>query len=437
MSHLHPRGRLGLAVLAVAGLSLAACSGAEVIESDGQINGEIDYSYWGSPARGEKVNSIITDFEEQFPGATVQGDVSDYQAYVERMTVRAAGGGLSCLIGTQSTFATRYAEQDILRPLDDLIASGEIDVSAIPEEVLAAGQVNGEQFIIPTGNFVRLLAYNEQLVQESGAPAPADDLTWEEYGTWLREVQAGLPEGTYASEIEGANMFALTSWVVAHGEEMFDGEQLGFERELLAEWFQFWLDLTADGATVPPSAIPEQFGALELTPLATGSAASGTRDIPHLFITETALAGAGQDTRVLPVNMPTQSPDTPANILGVNGISMPTTCDNVATAAAFANFFTNDVDAGLAFQSDNGIVTNPEVQEALLADPETPPGVKQNVTIFQDLTERGDLANTSYPTGLSSLTNELTRLYQDVAFGSLSVDEAVDAFYEASEIALS
>jgi multiple sugar transport system substrate-binding protein len=421
------------AALVSAALVLTACGGSGSAESTGEVGGSIDYSFWGSPARAEKVGQVIDLFSTEYSEATVGTDVADYTAYVERLTVRAAGDGLACVIGTQSTFAAPYAQQGVLRPLDDLVDDGTIAVDGFADDVLAAGQIDGEQYIVPTGVFVRLLGYNEAMVAASGAPAPSEDFTWEQYGDWLREVQAGLPEGTYASELEAVNMFSFTSWVIGHGEAMFDGDALAFDKELMVDWFDFWLSLTDDGVTVPPSMIADQFGALELAPMALGVAASGTRDIPHLYINEQVLKGAGQDTRVLQVGMPSEDADQPANVIGINGLSIPQSCDNVATAGAFSNFFANDPGAALAFQSDNGVVANTAGQDALLADAATPEGVKQNVTILRGLTDAGEIATTTYPASLASLTSELRRTYEDVAFGRASVQESVDAFFESAE----
>jgi multiple sugar transport system substrate-binding protein len=133
--------------------------------------------------------------------------------------------------------------------------------------------------------------------------------------------------------------------------------------------------------------------------------------------------------------MPSESDDS-ANVLGSNGISIPENCDNVPTAAAFTNFFANDTDAALAFQSDNGIVTNTAAQQALLDDTETPEGVKRNITTLSALTESGDLTTSTYPEGLATLTTELLRLYQSAAFGEITVDQAVDEFFTSAESAL-
>jgi pectin-derived oligosaccharide transport system substrate-binding protein len=431
------RGRIStIAVTAVAGLALAACGGGPA-ESTGEVDEAITYAFWGSPARAEKVQKVIDLFQAQHPGATVTADIADYNSYVERLTVRAAGGGLACTLGVQSTFIAPYAEQDVLRPLDDLIASGDIDVSGIPREVLEAGRIDGAQYMLPTGTFVRLLAYNADVVASTGAPAPTDDMTWAQYADWLRAIQRGLPAGVYASEIEGTNMFSLTSWVVGHGARMFDGNRLGFDRALLAEWFEFWLTLTDEGVTVPAAMIPEQQASQELTPLALGKAVVGTRDIPHMPVAEQALSANGLGRTVASVSMPSEDAARPANVLGTNGIAIPADCDEVRTAAGFIDFFANDVTAAVAFGSDNGIVAGAPAQEALLADPDTPAGTKRSIETFRELTAAGDVTTTTYPAGLSTLTTELRRIYQELAFGQTSVDQAVDTFFTTADRALS
>lgn len=423
-----------LAIMALTGLT--ACGKDSGSEATGKVGGTVSYSFWGSPARADKVKEVIAGYQSQQSGVTVKPEVADYVSYVERLTVRAAGGGLACVLGTQSTFIAPYAKKNVLMPLDSLIKDKQVDVSQIPSDVLKAGQIDGKQYMIPTGIFVRLLAYNADMVKSSGAAAPTDDLTWEQYADWLKKVQEGLPKGKYATENEGGNMFTFTSWVVGHGKKTFDGEKLGFDKALMVDWFNYWLDLQKAGVTVPPSMLPDQNLALEQTPLAKGVTASGTRDIPHLYITQKALAANNLGTSVKSVSIPSEDATVSANILGTNGISIPEKCDNKATAASFIDYFTNDTSAALKFQSDNGVVTSSKAQESLLGDAGTPEGVKQNITILRNLTEKKDLNTTAYPEGLSTLVSELTRLYQQVAFGQMTPQAATDAYFNKAEQAL-
>jgi multiple sugar transport system substrate-binding protein len=430
------RTAVAVSLVTAGALMLGAC-GSSTGSSAGGITGEISYAFWGSPARADKVNKVIDQFQKAHAGTTVKAEVADYTAYVERLTVRAAGGDLACATGTQSTFLAQYATKDVLLPLDDLIKSGKIDTTNIPKDVMAAGQVNGKQYMIPTGTFVRIIGYNASLVEKAGVAAPTNDMTWEDYSAWLRSLQPKLSSGVYAGENEGGLFFTLTEWVAGHGEKMFTADnKLALSKQTLANYFQYWIDLAKDGAVLPPSSIQEQYAALEQTPIATGKAVSGTRDIPHLYIMQTALAGAGKPSSIKMISIPSESKTQSANVVGSNGISIPKNCTNVDTAAAFINHFANDTDAALAFQSDNGILTNTKAQTALLADANTPAGVKQNVSLLKGLTDSGDLTTSTYPAGLSTLTTELLRLYQAAAFGQIPVQQAVDSFFTSAEKSL-
>lgn len=420
--------------LTLSGCGNAAPSGSS--DANAAVGGSITYSFWGNPARAEKVNSVISLFQQKEPNSQVTAEVADYNSYIERLTVRAAGGQLPCVIGTQSTFYSTYANKNVLMPLDDFIRNGKIQTSNIPQAVLDTGKIDGKQYMIPTGTFVRVVAYNADTVQSAGLQPPTNDMTWEEYATWLKELQKALPSGVYATEVEGPTMFSFTSWVIGHGQQMFKDGKLGFSKELMQEWFQYWIDLTNEGVTVPTASIPDQVGALELTPLAQGKAAAGTRDIPQIANTEKALKGANKPSTIRYVSVPSEDSKQSTNVLGSNGLSIPATCNNPGTAAAFINFFANDPQAGVAFQSDNGILTNTEAQDALLADKQTSDAVKKSVTILQDLTKSGDVTNTTYPDGLQSLSTELTRQYQAAAFGQASVAQAVDQFFSKAATAL-
>lgn len=414
-------------------MALAACGSDD--RSSGAVDGEISFAYWGSPDRAELVNDVIGLYQAGHDGVTVNGELADYNAYVERLTVRAAGGGLACATAMQSTFLTEYAQNGSLMPLDDLIDEGQIDVLGIPEDVLETGQVDGQQFMIPTGSFVRLLAYNVEMVEKTGVAPLEAPYTWEEYGAWLREVQEKLPEGVYATENDGGFMFTFASWVVGHGEDLFADGTLGFTEETLAAYFQFWLDLTEDGVAIPPEEIPTQYESMEIRPLAKETVASGFRDIPGIFLTESSIQDAGGTASIASLSNPTDTGDS-ANVVGANGISIPEECDNVGTAASFIDFFTNDTEAAKAFKSDNGVLTNTDAQEALLSSDAVDPTVVATVKRLQELEAADDLTSATYPAGSTTLTADLLRLYQEIAFGQLTVDEAVDQFFTSAERAL-
>jgi multiple sugar transport system substrate-binding protein len=430
--------RIAVAAVAATGFLVAGCGGpVEQQSPPGTVGGTISYGYWGSPPRAEKVDAMVAGFEAAHPAVQVRSQIGAYQSYIERLTVRAAGRDLPCVTSMQSSFFAPYATQGALLPLDDLIADGTIDVGDIPADVLTSGQADGRQFMIPTGSYVRPIAYNTDLLAGTGVPPPRAGWTWPEYAAWLRAVQARLPEGVYATEIEGSNLMSLFSWVASHGEPFFDESGLAFPPELLREWFVLWEGLTRDGVSVPASMIPDQTNNLELAPIARGVAVAGTRDIPQLTITEEALTESGRGGSVGWAPIPVATPGASGNVIGSNGLAISADCDNVTTAAAFVDHFANDPAALIAYQSDNGVVPGARGQQVLLQDPETPDGVKRSVRVLRDLSEDGDIASMTYPQGIQILTGELRRLFEDIAFGRTDIDTAVESFYGEARQALS
>jgi multiple sugar transport system substrate-binding protein len=425
------------AVSALAALAflIAGCGGPSSTGAD-TASGNINVSYWGSPARADKMNKVINLFQAKNADIKVQSEVADYNSYVERLTVRAAGNNLACVVGMQSYFQGEYADKNVLMPLDDYIKSGIIDVSGIPKELLDAGKVNGKQYVIPTGAVVRLLAYNDDMIKKAGGALPQNGMTWEEYSTWLKDTQQKLPGGAKAAEIEGEYLPTLTSWVIGHGQTMFENGKLGFSKDLLTDWFKYWMDLQNAGVTVGPAELQAQAGALETTPLALGKTATGGRDIPQLFITQQTLSSAGKGSHVGYVTMPTESKDHASSFLGINGFAIPRSCDRPQAAAKFISFFADDPAAGVAFQSDNGVVTSKAQQAALSQDQATPAGVKQSIQILQDLTKSNAVTNTAYPAGIATLRSNLSRIYEQVAFGRMSIDDAVSQFFSSAQTAL-
>ncbi|MEU6647594.1 extracellular solute-binding protein [Saccharomonospora sp. NPDC046836] len=244
------------------------------------------YNFWGTPQRAKQVAELADAYRSAYGGPRIDPQMSSYGSYVEQLTIRAAGDDVACLSDMQTTFMAQYAEHDLLRPLDDLVDSGVIDVSGIPDDVLDTGRVDGSLYMIPIGSILRTVAYNERLLESVGASPPAAPWTWEQYRDWLVATQERLPEGVHATELEGGDLYVLESFVSAHGYRLFDDDQLGFPRELLAQWFDFWISLMRSGVTVPPELLANQDNNLEISPLAVGQAASASGDIPQVQVIE-------------------------------------------------------------------------------------------------------------------------------------------------------
>jgi multiple sugar transport system substrate-binding protein len=93
----------------------------------------------------------------------------------------------------------------------------------------------------------------------------------------------------------------------------------------------------------------------------------------------------------------------------------------------------NDKQAALAFKSDNGANTQTKNLAALLDDPDTTPAKKAELSLYKSLVDTGvrpSVYKKGYAAVFSNGGGMINRYYQEVAFGKLSIGDAVDQLFE-------
>ena len=112
----------------------------------------------------------------------------------------------------------------------------------------------------------------------------------------------------------------------------------------------------------------------------------------------------------------------------VSGYSIPTSCSDTATAAAYINFWTNDDASAKIFASDNGAVANQKQLQQQIADPASP-GVKTVLQQYQTILD-AKVPTQTIPSGYNAVFEQVFRRdYQGRGVGCKTVDQAVDAFF--------
>ncbi|WP_078900537.1 ABC transporter substrate-binding protein [Streptomyces sp. SBT349] len=441
-----PRYRRGPVAGAAVLLTLltAACGqpmpdhSAADLRGEGDVSGDIRFSWWGSASRNERTNEVADIFEEEFPGTHVKREAADWGNYFKRLNVQGAGDNMPCVTQLQARTLNDFTDRDALLPLDPMIESGVIDVSDIPEPVLDTGRgPDGKLYMLPTGAAYDALTVNVSLAEEAGAELPEGNYTWEDYIDFLRAADAGLPEDIAPVNYQGGLPNFFIAYVEGLGADLFEGNQLGFDRELLTEYWNMWVGLHDEGLTNSPAEVAEQPPSPEAGYVAQGDVMSDSGPGNALTPVQGALDGAHPGQRVTTLPLPSGPDGRTGNVLISSGLSIPRNCDNVSTAAAFIDFWANDERSGDTYASDNGAVTNTELLQRQLEDPELPDLKKRELALYQDIVDR-DPQNLLYPPGyMGVFESAFSRAFDDVAFGKKSVPEAVDSFFEEANAGLS
>src|SRR5215472_10196621 len=155
----------------------------------GPVEGEIGFTWWGTGERSRKTEAVMALFQQKFPKAKLQGQpVGDFNTYWQKLIVEAAARNLPDVPQMQVRYLAVFATRRALRPLDDLVQSGAIDVSGIPKVVLDSGRGrDGKLYMVPTGSATNNWFYNATMAEKAGLPPLTSD-TWEQLQKWLLDA---------------------------------------------------------------------------------------------------------------------------------------------------------------------------------------------------------------------------------------------------------
>jgi len=440
------RLRTGLTVGAATLVLLAtACSGGtkvggdtEVANADGkgEIKGEVRLAYWGSGPRVELTDGVAKMFMEANQGTTVKSEVAEFSAHFERLNVQASSGNMPCLTQLQGRQLNDYTSRKVLLDLQPMIDSGAINVDNVPKDVLDTGRgPDGKLYMIPYGAAYDSLMINQTQAEAAGVGLPADGYTWDDLGAYLKSASAKLPKDNPAASIGGG----IPNWFIAYargnGQDLFKDGQLGFDKQTLVDFWNFWEKLRKAGITTTAEQRAEEPQQVEQRYVAQGKVMSDNMPGNSLTPASATLKGLKPGDKLTTVALPKGS-SAGGNVLFTSGFSIPRNCKNIPTAAAFINFWTNDDEAAALFSSNNGAVANSKHLQQQLDDPKLPAPKKHELELYQKIVEAKP-PSVVYPPGYqASFEVAFTRAYETVSLGGTPVEKAADAFFAEVNSAL-
>jgi len=410
--------------------------GEDVVDGKGDITGNVRLAYWGSGPRVELTTGVADMFTAAHPGVTVESEFADFAAYWERLNVQASSGNLPCLTQTQGRQLNDYSTKGVLLDLDPMIESGAINVDDIPKEVLDTGRgLDGKLYMIPYGAAYDAVEINQTLAEQAGVGLPEEGYDWDDFGKYITDAQAALPEGIAAANLGGGLPNYFIAWVRGMGQDLFDGTEIGFEKQTLVDFWNFWEELRTSGGTTTAAQRSEEPVQTEQRYVAQGSALLDSVPGNALTPGQATLTGLKPGQELTTVAMPSGDEGS-GNVLFTSGFSIPTNCDNVPTAAAFIDFWANDDDAAALFASNNGTVTNTRHLQQQLDNPELPPLQRHTLELYQQIVEN-EPPSVVYPPGYqANFETAFDRAYESISFGSASVEDAATAFIDEVNSAL-
>jgi len=376
----------------------------------------VRWSFWGGEARIRNYQLTNDIFLEE-TGIVIAGEPAPgTDQHFNKFLTTFRGGGAADIIqlgGYFTNIASDDDPKDFLLPLDPFVRSGALNITNVDTAAINAGTRNGVLYAISAGTNMPALVYNKSLLQRVGAPLPKVDMTWAEFDTWLRAVQARLPQGTYAMTDNGATTTGSVFfgyWAGDNQTPVWDGTRTHLTAAIVQRYLELWAGWRQAGV-IPPAAVAADFAE---TNESTSSLVAGRTALS--FIWTNQLAGyQGAMTDELDLIMLPNAAVTKglwAQMSQMMGININT--KNAANAVKYLNFRLNDPRVWAIMGGDPGIPVTPATRAAVLANAND---VQKRIIAYLDIAgKNASPPNPNVPSD-TEWNSGLYLIYQNVAYG--------------------
>lgn len=419
---------------------LAACSSESESQGSEGSGGDqeevtIRFAWWGDTGRNEIYNQIADRFEEENPNITVEREFGGWVDYWDRLATQTAGGNAPDVISMHQFYVSDYARRNALLDIQEYVDNGTINLDNFAEATVDSGRVGDNLIMVAKGVTMPAWVYNPAQLEEIGVEPPSHDWTWEEFQDKMREVDQAMPEeGNFATADMGGGQLQpnFRYFVRQHGQDLFteDG-QLGFERDVLVDWWTMWEELRQDGAVADGATTTEYEGA----PIENNLFTSGQSAFYQIPANQIHLYQEQFDEGELQLaRMPRLEGGDNGEYIEGAYLSIAEESDNPEAAAKFIEFFVNTEESLELFKVEQGSPASSEMAEFVKPLLDTP----QQTAVEYIQEAVADAESAPYaPLGINEVEQAFADGSASIAFGEATVEEAVDNFMSIAESAFS
>ena len=138
-----------------------------------------------------------------------------------------------------------YASNGVIRPLDDEVAKGKVDLSVYPKPLMDLYSYEGKLYGLPKDMDTVGVWYNKTLFDARGVDYPADDWTWSDFKSAAARL-TDPDKGVYgtAAALTSFQEYQYNTIAQAGGYVISpDGKKSGYDDPKTVKGLSFWTDL--------------------------------------------------------------------------------------------------------------------------------------------------------------------------------------------------
>lgn len=221
----------------------------------------ISYAYWQENLT-DYLQKCADNFENENNGVEIVLECTSWTEYWTKLETAATGGSVADTFQMNGINITKYAVNDILLPLDTLVADSSINMSNYPEAMNELYTVNNSIYGIPMDYDTIGLWYNKAIFDDAGLEYPTSDWSWDdlvEAATIITDATSGI-YGINANYVDQQGFY---NTIYSNGGYIVEGEEFGFDNPKTREGIRCWIDLIELGVSPSEISLQENEGYLQ------------------------------------------------------------------------------------------------------------------------------------------------------------------------------
>ncbi len=385
-------------------------------------------TWWGGADRARRTNEAIGAYLKRNANLRVDTDSVGWGDYWTRLATQVAGGNAPDLIQMDYRYIFEYARRNALKPLDEFIPDP-LAIADFGAANLDSGRVDGKLYGVAMGLNSTALFYDRTVIERLGLKVPDHNTSWAQFAELCVAItKAAGKRGFFGAQDGGYVEPMLEVWLRQRGKKLYDDAgKLGFARDDVAEWFDYWDRLRKAGGSVPGEIQALDRGTPETSVMTTGRSA--------IVFSHSNLLVAWQGVNQNKLGMtPYPRGERPGQYYKPSMLmSIASSAPNPREAAKLINFIAVDPEAGNILQVERGVPPSARMRGAILAQLDDM--AKAQVEFISLIADAVTPIPPPPPKGAGENEQLLRRVYERISLGQASVPQAATEFHgEAARI---
>lgn len=238
-------------MILLAGLMLTSCgsnndSNGNTQTADGKQT--VRFAMWDK--NQEKIMKEIADkYMAEHEDVDVQVELGTYKDHFTKLETQSQGDVMPDIFFMNAPNFLKFASNDVLEPLDDIISEKNINMDDFPDALKDMYKYEDHQYGIPKDWDLGALWYNKEIFDEAGVDYPTNDWTWDDMVEAAGKIKESNIEGVWPMAAPADTQTIVYDTIPQAGGYVINEEKTksGYDSPEAIEGVKVWVDLIEEG----------------------------------------------------------------------------------------------------------------------------------------------------------------------------------------------